>query len=436
LEHIGHKKICILDGGFDKWLELGLKAVNEETEVQPVEYKLSEPDLGCLVDTDWVITNLAGPEIKMVFSLPLSNYYGQQVPGPKEGHIPGSVCIPVARHFNPDSTWKSAKELRKLYQDFGVTADKMVVSYCLNGAAAATNFFALKHILGYPRASVYLASISGWCNDPRNLPLETYGNPRLLKEPEWVFYWGLKARPMMYDTYVRVVDARSNSEYEEGHIPYSINLPALDTLFCTDKAITRVHEIKSILGNIGVSADCKVVIYDNNNGLQAAWLFWVLEYLGHKDVSILNGGFDRWKATGRKISNEPTPIAKAKPGNVFDISIHKTIFKAATQTHKLATRDWINGQTNNTDKLFLTSSSSTGTIEKVIPDVKNISWLNNVNEQGTFKTAAQLASIYFDSGISPFKEIVCYSDTPMEAAHSYFTLRLLGYPKVRLCPGL
>ena len=436
MEHIGHKNIRMLDGGFDKWIEEGLKVANEVAEIEPVEYEMGEPDPTCMVDTDWVVEQYANPDVKMIFSLPFSSYYGQQIPGPKQGHIPRSICIPVDLHFTSESTWKSAKELRKMYQEFGVTSDKMAVSYCMNGPAATANFFALRHILGYPRSSVHLSSLADWCYDLRNLPLETYGNSQLLKEPEWVFYWGQKAQSIMYDTYVRVVDARSSEEYNEGHIPYALSLPAQDIPLSEDGTLPQEREITDMLGKLGISTDTKVVVYDNDNGLQAAWLFWILEYLGHSDVSLLNGGFSRWKAIGRKISNEVPVITDSKPEHTFDISIKPASFRTATQHDKVATRDWIAQNCENPDKLFLNAGTSSEAMDKATFEAKNVPWASNVTAEGFFKTAAQLADIYNEALVSQLKEIVCYSETPMEAAHTYFALRLLGYSRVRLCPKL
>lgn len=435
LEHMGHKNICMLDGGFDKWLEEGLKVADKVPEIKPVEYGPGELDQSCLVDTSWVVEHCADPEVRIVFGLPFGSYYSQDNPGPREGHIPGSICIPVSRHFTPDGTWKSADELRKMYQDSGVTPDKTVVSYCLNGPGATANFFALRHILGYPRASVYLPSLVGWCADPRNLPLETYGEPRLLKEPQWVFYWGQRAQSMMHDTFVRVVDARPSADYKEGHIPYALNLFA-GSIPLSGDGIPRASEIIKMLGDIGISANDKVVVYDQNNGLQAAWLLWVLEYLGHREVSLLNGGFDRWKAAGRKVSTDAPVISKSKPERIFDISICQTSFQASVRPDKVATRDWINGHGKDPDSLLLNAGASSGAADNAAPEVKNVPWSGNVTETGVFKTAAQLADIYFKAGIQPFKEIICYSDRPLEAAHAYFTLRLLGFPRIRLCPKL
>ncbi len=78
---------------------------------------------------------------------------------------------------------------------------------------------------GFPDVRMYMESAVGWCMDPRDLPLVTYGDHKILKETKWVFYWGVQAPPIMNETKIRIVDVRPVEAYNEGHIPFSFNLP-------------------------------------------------------------------------------------------------------------------------------------------------------------------------------------------------------------------
>ncbi|MFC1982852.1 sulfurtransferase [Chloroflexota bacterium] len=433
LERIGHKRMCLLAGGFDKWLENDYKTVKQVTKFQPVKYELSDLDQSCQVDTNWILEHLLDPDVKLVFNSKHSFYYGQEISCPREGHLPGSVCIPASSHYNKDSTWKSPAELRRMYHTLGITKDKTTVSYCMHGATASTGYFALRHILGYPRVSLYSASKSGWCYDPRNLPLETYGNPQLLKDTQWVYYWVDQAHSRMNDTKVRVVDTRPATDYNQGHIPYALSLPTEDIQLSAQGILQAPRSTRSRLGTIGISADTKVVIYDWGNALHAAWLFWVLEYLGHRDVSILNGGFSKWQAENRKVTTESTIIRRSKPKHVYDISIPRATFRGITQPARIAAPEWINRNATNSEKIFLNTEASSDEVITKIPEVKCVPWTSSLAEEGVYKTAVQLAKVYYDdAGIDSFREVVCCAETSMPAAHTYFTLRLLGHPRVRL----
>jgi len=76
----------------------------------------------------------------------------------KQGHIPGAVQIDWRDNVKPDGTFKSARELRTLYQGRGITRDREITTYCNNGARAAHAAFALT-LLGYPRIRVYYGSM-------------------------------------------------------------------------------------------------------------------------------------------------------------------------------------------------------------------------------------------------------------------------------------
>jgi thiosulfate/3-mercaptopyruvate sulfurtransferase len=433
LERLGHKRKCLLSGGMDKWLEHGYKTVKRPTRVKPVKYELGELDRSCQADTDWIFEHLLDPDVKLVFNSKHNLYYGQEVSCPREGHIPGSVCVPAGSHYGEDSAWKSPAELRRMYHALGITEDKTVVTYCLHGVASSTGYFALCHILGYPRVSLYSASKAGWCYDPRNLPLETYGNPQLLKDTQWVYYWVDQAHSRMNDTRVRVVDIRTADDYSAGHIPFAVSLPSGTIKPSVREVLSSPRSVRAKLGEIGISADTKVVIYDRGDTLHSAWLFWLLEYLGHRDVSILDGGFSKWQAEKRKVVTESTVIRRSKPKNVYDVSIPRAAFRGKAQPAKIASPDWVKRKAAGSDTMFINADASANAITAAIPEARSVPGKSSLTEEGVYKKAAQLAKVYYDdAGIDPFREVVCCAETPMPAALTYFTMRLLGHPRVRL----
>jgi thiosulfate/3-mercaptopyruvate sulfurtransferase len=78
------------------------------------------------------------------------------------GHIPGAANIPWSKAANEDGTFKSADDLRVLYEGAGVTADKEVIAYCRIGERSAHTWFALTQLLGYPDVKNYDGSWAEW----------------------------------------------------------------------------------------------------------------------------------------------------------------------------------------------------------------------------------------------------------------------------------
>ena len=95
-----------------------------------------------------------------------------------------------------------------------------------------------------------------------------------------------------------LIDARSFQEYSRGHITNAVNLDLfsfhwIDT--SQDGISSFNQQFTKIFSRVGVSEEKKVVFYDDVSGMLAARGVWLLEYLSHHNVSMLDGGFIKWK---------------------------------------------------------------------------------------------------------------------------------------------
>ncbi|MFB6253395.1 MAG: sulfurtransferase, partial [Halobacteriaceae archaeon] len=88
------------------------------------------------------------------------------------GHIPGAQNVPTASVLNDDGTFKSADELRELYQEKGITEDQSVVTYCRVGERSSIAWFVLTELLGFDDVENYDGSWTEWGNIIR-APVET-----------------------------------------------------------------------------------------------------------------------------------------------------------------------------------------------------------------------------------------------------------------------
>ncbi len=171
-EMYGHEKLSILNGGRNKWIELGYPMTRERPEVKPTTYRVSKVDLTKRAYFLDVMKRLRDPDTVLVDVRSPAEYRGEITAPPeypneqaqRAGHIPGAVNIPWAKAVNDDGTFKDVDEIRKLYEELGVKPDKEVIVYCRIGERAAFTYFVLRHLLGFPKVRVYDGSWSEWGN--------------------------------------------------------------------------------------------------------------------------------------------------------------------------------------------------------------------------------------------------------------------------------
>ncbi len=168
----GHKDARIMNGGRTKWEAEKRPFTKEVAEFAHTTYHAQEPNLSIRAFRRQVEDLLGKPEYALVDVRSPDEYTGKllhMVNYPQEGaqrggHIPSARNIPWARAAREDGTFKSAEELKQLYQSEGVTPDKHVVAYCRIGERSAHTWFVLTQLLGYPDVRNYDGSWTEWGN--------------------------------------------------------------------------------------------------------------------------------------------------------------------------------------------------------------------------------------------------------------------------------
>lgn len=110
-----------------------------------------------------------------------------------------------------------------------------------------------------------------------------------------------KLATMLNEKNLRIVDLRPAAKYRESHVPGTIHLNANDLDAQTNgvQNLGAPAKVADVLGDLGIGDGSNVVLYDDQRTLFAARVFWVLDYLGHQEVTVLNGGFPKWQTEKR-----------------------------------------------------------------------------------------------------------------------------------------
>jgi len=409
------RNLLILDGGLFRWQESGLPvtkdappaakqgsftitSVREEVRAKLPEFLTASGDTAnnVLVDAlgaDW--------------------HFGQVAPFNRGGHVPNSLSLPSADLFNPDKTFKSPEEIRRMLAYLDVRSEQQIYTYCGGGVAASGPFFALKFLMNYTKVKLYSESELGWLSDERELPYWTYDAPFLMRDTRWLQFFGGQMNRTYGGAGVSIVDLRSADAFKQGHVPLALNIPA-DRF---KNNIADPETLAAILGSAGVDAAHEAVIF-SGSGLtkEAALAFLLLEKLGQKKVSVFMDSVDKWSQLGFAVRTD-VPVAKA------------TVYPRNVRTQVVIANP--NNTSGQYPKAFVFSGkdvSPEGRDGKVV----HVPYSDLMNPDGIPKAAKDLWSILTKAGVPRYAELVCVSDDPGEAAVNYFLLKLMGYADVKV----
>lgn len=252
-----------------------------------------------------------------------------------------------------------------------------------------------------------------------------FENGHLLVETDWLDEQG--------DDVV-IVDVRREG-YDSGHIPGAHSVTP-DQLSDPDNPVDGVlppeEGFEELMQSIGVNEDTTVVAYDDGDSLWASRLFYALELYGHEDVRILNGGFTAWLSDELEVSTE---APEAEAGN----------FMAQLNPELQSSQEDVEANRDNESAVFLDARSAdeySGEDVRAergghIPGASHLEWSDAVSEDGVpyFKDADALEEQFASAGVDRDKTIIPYCQTNVRGAHSYFSLRLLGFDDVKPYEG-
>ena len=226
--------------------------------------------------------------------------------------------------------------------------------------------------------------------------------------------------------------------YAEGHIPGAHFLHLDEDLSGKKTGKNGRHPLPTIdafgkkMGNIGINGTQRVIAYDDAGGPYAARLWWLLRWLGHDQVAVLDGGINKWLAEGRATDrNAPaarpmTFAAKQKHDMTVDADFVMTNIKQlASVVVDARAPERFRGDTEPIDP-----------VAGHIPGALNRVFKNNLNADGTFKTAVTLKQEFSEllRGKLP-GQVINQCGSGVTACHNLFAMEIAGLGGSKLYPG-
>jgi thiosulfate/3-mercaptopyruvate sulfurtransferase len=157
----GHDKVQLLDGGRKKWELDGRPLVKDAVSRPATEYKAQEQDLTLRAFRQEVVDainvrNLVDVRSPDEFSGKLlAPAHLPQEQAQRAGHIPSAINVPWSKAANEDGTFRSDGELREIYGEAGLEADKATIAYCRIGERSSHTWFVLRELLGHTDVKNY-----------------------------------------------------------------------------------------------------------------------------------------------------------------------------------------------------------------------------------------------------------------------------------------
>lgn len=291
------------------------------------------------------------------------------------------------------------------------------------GASMAMSPLAMRAHLAspQPRAGVLAAHMSPAGSPDSPAGSVEYAHPGALVSSGWV-------RDRLDDPVLVLVGFMPAEEFDVAHIPGSVQLdwPELEVIDTSDASIESWHQdVQQLLGNLGITPDNTVVVYDNGT-LLSARLWWILHYLGHEDVHILNGGFPDWQQVVQEV--EAGAVEAPASGEPY---------AGTPNAELLAQREEVLARLEDPGVVILDARTPEEYTEGRIPGAMNLNFPLNAAPEAPkfFRGADELRAMYDGIGATADKLVIPYCASGVRSAVTAFVLHLLGYENVALYTG-
>ena len=222
-------------------------------------------------------------------------------------------------------------------------------------------------------------------------------------------------RSEIRDKSVRVIDVRREDDYKQDHIPTSVNLPLANLL--SDDSPERVVKLVNALG---IDDETRVVVYDDTFGALASRVAWTLEYLGHKDVTLLETTYSNWKSLGLE-NDSQIPDIQSKEHSMN------------LQSDILATSDYLEGAKERDDVLLIDNRERLNFLEQHIPGAINLPYRTLATKDKILRPKEDMKRLLENRGVSGNSEIITYcGSVGTLSGLAYYALKSVNLPNAKL----
>jgi thiosulfate/3-mercaptopyruvate sulfurtransferase len=264
-----------------------------------------------------------------------------------------------------------------------------------------------------------------------------YAHPEVLVSTDWV-------AEHLGDPGVRIIESNEDTLlYASGHIPGAVHVDWTTDLNDPLRRdyITR-EGFSALMSKIGATRDTTVVFYGDKNNWWACYAFWVFQLFGHTNAKIMDGGRLKWEKEQRELTRDVPTITPTKYEAPERNDAEIRAFREEVLAHVKASGQLVDVRSPEEyagTRMHMPDYPNEGALRGGhIPGAKSVPWARAINpEDGTFKTAAELAEIYKTANqLDSSKPTIAYCRIGERSSHTWFALRyLLGFTSVKNYDG-
>ena len=245
---------------------------------------------------------------------------------------------------------------------------------------------------------------------------------------------------------VRVIDCRfdlakpnaGEAAYMVNHVPGAIyahldrDLSSSITPTSGRHPLPDAHELAAKLGSWGIDSQTQVVVYDADNGMFASRLWWLLRWLGHERVAVLDGGFKAWQQAGMPVTTEIAPPA---PKDFIGQPRNELWVSAADVAARVLEPKWLVLDARAPER-YRGEVEPIDAVAGHVPGAVNHPFALNLNASTQFLSADELRARYEQvSGGAPPNQVIAMCGSGVTACHNLLAMEVAGLHGAKLYAG-
>lgn len=221
-----------------------------------------------------------------------------------------------------------------------------------------------------------------------------------------------------------LVDARNLLDYRKGHVEGAVSISRADIVVMepVPNLLAPPEQIEAVMSDRGISNDTLVVIYDDNNNMDSARLWWTLKVYGHDDVKVVSGGLQALQREGA-MESTAAPVVQAASWSAEPV-----------RSEWIATQSDLRDQVNepDPDTVLIDTRTLEEYNEGTIPGSLCLDYAGNNFADGTYRPPRQIQIRYIEAGFDFDQTGIMYCKTSIRGTQTFLALYDAGYRNLKL----